>query len=521
MRMDCGGREAMKRDSSGSPTTRAEFGMMLEWARRVAIFLLLVFALTGCGDEEPVSRDGAPMAGVSPPRERAGGSAIETVADSARDTRADSKGSPKEGSESSGQRPLAHSLPRGLTELPKELSGAKGRYRERRNVRVPGGERDLTPEQIEELERLSAIGYVSGSVPSTGFRNVTVFDEERAESGLNFFLSGHGAEAALADMEGNVLHRWKVDFSDVWPELERKSRLEWTRFIRRAHLFENGDILAIWDSVGIAKIDKDSKVIWARPNMAHHDLQVMPNGDIYLLTSKVGMIERINAKKPVRDDAVTRLDSEGNIKQSVSILEAYEKSEKYRGLWEERASRAGELFHTNTLEVLDGSIEADMPEFKSGNVLTSMLLTDTIAVIDLERGEVVWAWGDGFHAQHDPRILPSGNLLLFDNHDEYQKSSVEEYDPRTMELVWSYRGSENEPFYSRTCGSAQRLPGGNTLVTESDNGRAFEITPEGEIVWEFFNPHLAGENDEFIAVLLELQRLPADFPISWAHGVDR
>ena len=414
-----------------------------------------------------------------------------------------------------------HAIPRGLIEKPREPQGANGRFREFKNFRGVEHRKDYTPEQIAELERLSAIGYVSGSVPSPGFQNLTVFDEGRSESGLNFYLSGHGAEAALADMRGNVLHRWSVDFTDVWPDLEEMSHLKWTHFIRRAHLFENGDILAVWDSVGIARIDKDSKVVWTRPNMAHHDLQVMPNGDIYVITSIVEMIPRVNAEQPVRDDLVTLLDSEGNTKRSVSILEAFEKSETYRRLWEARTARAGELFHTNTLHVLDGSIEDDISAFKKGNVLVSSLLTDIIAVIDLERGEVVWAWGDGFHAQHDPQILPNGNLLLFDNHDEYEKSSIEEYDPRTMELVWSYLGSESEPFYSRTCGTAQRLPGGNTLVTESDNGRAFEITPEGEIVWEFYNPHLAGENDEFIAVLLELQRLPADFQISWAQGAAR
>ena len=413
--------------------------------------------------------------------------------------------------------PARHTIPRGLAEQPKKLQGAKGRFREFKNFRGVERRNEYTPEQIAELDRLSVIGYVSGSIPSAGFQNVTVFDEERAESGLNFYLSGHAAEAALADMHGNVLHRWSVDFNDVWPRLEKKDHLESTHFIRRAHLFENGDILAVWDSVGIARIDRNSQVVWARPNMAHHDLQVMPGGDIYILTSKIEMIPRINAEMPVRDDRVTLLDSDGKTKRSVSILEAFERSETYRGSWEERALGAGELFHTNTLHVLDGSIEDDISAFKKGNVLVSALLTDMIAVIDLERGEVVWAWGEGFHAQHDPQILHNGNLLLFDNHDQYHQSSIEEYDPRTMELVWSYRGSESEPFYSRTCGSAQRLSGGNTLVTESDNGRAFEITPDGEIVWEFYNPHLAGENNEFIAVLPELQRLSADFPISWAQ----
>jgi hypothetical protein len=336
-------------------------------ARLVWLGLLLCLTAAGCGDSESHREATEP---ISPPQA------------------------------------TKHAIPRGLIEQPREPQGAKGRFREFKNFRGVERRNDYTPEQIAELERLSAIGYVSGSVPSAGFQNLTDFDEERAESGLNFYLSGHGAEAALADMRGNVLHRWSVGFADVWPDLEEMSHLKWTHFIRRAHLFENGDILAVWDSVGIARIDKDSNVVWAQPNMAHHDLQVMPSGDIYVITSRVEMIPRVNAEQPVRDDQVTLLDSEGNTKRSVSILEAFEKSETYRRLWEGRTARAGELFHTNTLHVLDGSIEDDIAAFKKGNVLVSSLLTDIIAVIDLERGEVVWAWGEGF-----PRLVVSGERV--------------------------------------------------------------------------------------------------------------
>jgi hypothetical protein len=62
---------------------------------------------------------------------------------------------------------------------------------------------------------------------------------------------------------------------------------------------------------------------------------------------------------------------------------------------------------------------------------------------------------------------------------------------------------------------AEVLPNGNTLITESDNGRAFEVTREGEIVWEFLSPHRAGEDGEFVATLPEVIRLPKDFPLDW------
>ena len=62
------------------------------------------------------------------------------------------------------------------------------------------------------------------------------------------------------------------------------------------------------------------------------------------------------------------------------------------------------------------------------------------------------------------------------------------------------------------------MANGNTLITESDGGRAFEVQPNGEKVWEFFNPHREGEAGEFIATLPEMIRLPADYPVGWANG---
>ena len=53
------------------------------------------------------------------------------------------------------------------------------------------------------------------------------------------------------------------------------------------------------------------------------------------------------------------------------------------------------------------------------------------------------------------------------------------------------------------------------MISESDHGRAFEVTPDGEIVWEFHNPYRAGEDDRFVASLPELIRLPPDFPTDW------
>ena len=37
-------------------------------------------------------------------------------------------------------------------------------------------------------------------------------------------------------------------------------------------------------------------------------------------------------------------------------------------------------------------------------------------------------------------------------------------------------------------GSAYRLPNGNTHVTSGQYGHLFEVTPQGEVVWEYVSP---------------------------------
>jgi hypothetical protein len=60
---------------------------------------------------------------------------------------------------------------------------------------------------------------------------------------------------------------------------------------------------------------------------------------------------------------------------------------------------------------------------------------------------------------------------------------------KSRAIVWSYAGSPPLSFFSPHISGAQRLNSGNTLICEGGWGRIFEVTPEGEIVWEFISPH--------------------------------
>jgi hypothetical protein len=143
------------------------------------------------------------------------------------------------------------------------------------------------------------------------------------------------------------------------------------------------------------------------------------------------------------------------------------------------------------------------------------LHTDTIAIINPEQKQVVWAQSGPWDAQHEPLLLPSGNMLLLDNLGDNGTSRILEFDPFSLTIAWEYPGATQADFYTQGCGSCRRLPNGNTLITETDFGRAFEVTQNKKIVWEYNNPYRTGPRNELIAKVAEMLRIDAASVSDW------
>ncbi|MFT4571442.1 MAG: outer membrane protein assembly factor BamB [Hyphomicrobiaceae bacterium] len=150
-----------------------------------------------------------------------------------------------------------------------------------------------------------------------------------------------------------------------------------------------------------------------------------------------------------------------------------------------------DVLHTNHVEVFDGKLAARSELFKKGNLLLSSRNINAIFIVDPGTQEIVWLWGPGnLTFQDHPTLLDNGNILLFDN--GLDASRVVELDPLNRKIVWQY---EADGFFSETRGSVQRLDNGNTLITESDSGYAFEVTHGGDVVWKFANPDVDAEGN--------------------------
>jgi hypothetical protein len=69
----------------------------------------------------------------------------------------------------------------------------------------------------------------------------------------------------------------------------------------------------------------------------------------------------------------------------------------------------------------------------------------------------------------------------------FEVSRAVEVNPATDEIVWEYIDPLHL-IYTNFCGSAQRLPNGNTLICESRTGTIYEMTLDKEVVWKYVSP---------------------------------
>ena len=68
----------------------------------------------------------------------------------------------------------------------------------------------------------------------------------------------------------------------------------------------------------------------------------------------------------------------------------------------------------------------------------------------------------------------------------YELTAGQAYGPE--DKTWNYHAEDSVSFYSFFISGARRLPTGNTIICEGEQGRIFEVTYSGEKVWEYVNP---------------------------------
>jgi hypothetical protein len=345
------------------------------------------------------------------------------------------------------------------------------------------------------FERTEALDWTPAETMHPISRDVDY--PERTFDGFTLYTTNAGSSARLVDMYGQVVHEWAAPFSRVWPrpphvrEPVPDDKVYWFG----CHLDPNGDLLAVSHGTGdtpygygLAKLDKDSRVVWTYSANVHHAVDVGADGTIYVLTQHYARkmprgLELVPTPSLV-DDLVL-LSPEGKELRTIPLLEALRDS-PFAVLLASHGPREGQewdFLHANGVEVLTPALATHYPLFKAGQVLVSFRELDALAVVDPESRSVVWAARGPWRGQHDPHFLDNGRLLVFDNRGSSRASRVLEYDPQTQACPWSYPADGGAGFITAIQGRSQRLPNGNTLIVNSQDGVLLEVTPAKDLVW--------------------------------------
>ena len=313
---------------------------------------------------------------------------------------------------------------------------------------------------------------------------VTYSKPERCSPGLVLYAPIGGDQVYLVDYQGAIAHQWSVGTGFT----------NWCCLLPNGNLFVNERCddrkgVALTGSGLMREYDWDGNLVWEHLDpYQHHDARRLRNGGAAYLAftelSKeeqaqiIGGVPGSESPPGIFGEAIREVDEAGNVVWEWNLSELdYEQFPLHPNA--NRWSRG----HTNTIQQL-----AD------GNYLVSCKVLNLIFIVDRQTNCVIWSCqNDEMGGQHDAQMLDSGNILLFANGayaSDLHYSQVWEIDPAKDEIVWTFKVKDNpQSFFSPHIGGCQRLHSGNTLVCEGAKGCIFEVTPDGDIVWEYVSPH--------------------------------
>ena len=347
----------------------------------------------------------------------------------------------------------------------------------------------------------------------TGRTGLTGLDTGKACPGY-FVYSPYNGDGTgkgvtfLMDLEGNEVHRWRLPTPPgSWGYLLPNGNL----FYMAKAVQPDSHSMPATNFVGgwLLEVDWDSNIVWEHVNPAqHHDARRTDSGGAIFLTLETIPSEIADQVKGGQPGSGMEADHEGGQEATTHMWADHliEVDAQGNQVWDWHAYQHLDLeediitpgeprhewSHGNTIVPLEGD-----------RVLASFRNISTVLMIDKQSGEITWKVGwDVISRQHDPSLLPNGNILLFDNGERRKNdvrifSRVVEIDPGTNEIVWEYRDNPYFNFYSSRISGARRMPNGNTLITEGMFGRMFQVTPEGEVVWEYINPYFPSGTDGY------------------------
>ena len=329
------------------------------------------------------------------------------------------------------------------------------------------------------IDQITAIRRTCGTID---------VDIERSAGGYTLYAGQtFDGRVDLINLYGDIVHSWALPIRPGRDAvILSNGNLGYNgSHEKSAELYPAWDI---WHGGHFMEVDPQGGILWEHEDIYHHhDAQWLENGNLLYASAEEVFISPIG---PVISDRIKEVNRKGEVVWEWCVWEHIHP----------HIYKTHECFNTDHWPMVNGV-------YQDGFIIyLSLRTTSGIIAINKQTKNIIWELKYPYVAQqHCPVITKDGHILCFDNGNirpnSIHHSRIVEYDLKTKELVWSYVDPMPASFFSPYMGSVQRLWNGNTLICESAFGRLFEVTPEGETVWEYIIPEFQkypAPLDEFI-----------------------
>jgi hypothetical protein len=289
-----------------------------------------------------------------------------------------------------------------------------------------------------------------------------VYEADKAYYGTTILADNHNPDKPRI-IEVNMLGEI------IWEYLVPENLRQYTNPGFDVEPLASGNILFVLPRNGVYEIDRSGKVVWSfLDGKVSHDADRLTNGNTLVVWG---------GGDTTNDAQVREITPDGKTVWAWYAKDYFNVS-PYKEISEEGWT------HTNAAVRLQNS-----------NTLISLRNFNFVVEVD-PKGAIVRTIGKGVvKYQHDPEVLPNGNILLVD-HNEPQRAI--EIDGNGI-IAWEFIVPR------QLVRDANRLPNGNTLITGSM--KIIEVTPQGKVVWQFGLKMTLGKDDGAARGFYKAERL--------------
>jgi formylglycine-generating enzyme required for sulfatase activity/phosphatidylethanolamine-binding protein (PEBP) family uncharacterized protein len=373
----------------------------------------------------------------------------------------------------------------------------------------------------------------------------------KAQVGYTLMAPKHNTVTYLLDNQGRWVHSWKSTY-----EPGQSAHLLPNGHLLRSGMVRVPGSTGGGEGGRIEEFDWDGRLVWSYDlatveRQLHHDIKPMPNGHVLAL-----MVERKTTEQArAAGFDVSLLEQDSMLPDAVVEIEPTPprggRIVWEWHVWDHLVRPADAASHPELVAAAPGmgrSVRAFWNHMNSldynaslDQIVLSVRGMNEIWIVDHSTttaeaashkggksgkgGDLLYRWGNPqFYGrgterdrqlvqQHDAQWIPdgypgAGRITIFNNGYERGYSSIEEiatpvdaagrytaspdgaFGP--AKPVWRYEAKTRTDFFSSEISGAHRLPNGNTLICAGVVGHLFEVTPAGEMVWQYVNPMVRG-----------------------------